>query len=140
MPADPYSETIFFTNGLCSQSAEYDPNSGILELSWLVKQALDLPSILLVSNPPPPGVYAGPRLLVFAQLVDSKNTFLTGDDGLWVDPEGLLVGDQFIQMHQLSVPTGGNPAAILFGLYDPKSGTRIQTLQGQDHIRLEIPE
>ncbi|MFN2189037.1 MAG: ArnT family glycosyltransferase [Candidatus Promineifilaceae bacterium] len=140
MPAEPDSEPICFTNGLCSQSAEYDPNSGILELSWLVKQALDLPSIPLVSNPPPPGVYAGPRLLVFAQLVDSKNTFLTGDDGLWVDPEGLLVGDQFIQMHQLSVPTGANPAATLFGLYDPKSGTRIQTLQGQDHIRLEIPE
>ena len=124
-----------FQNGLCLVWAGYQ--NGVLELGWELSRPLDLPPIPLISNPPPPGVYAGPRLLAFAQLVDSDGNFLAGDDGLWVDPVTLQVGDRWLQQHVL-VDEGGSAAAI-FGLYDPLTGTRILTNQGQDHIRLNLP-
>jgi hypothetical protein len=94
----------------------------------------------LISNPPPPGVYAGPRLLVFAQLWDSASNFLVGDDGLWVDPLTLQPGDIFLQQHWLAPPDSSEPATAVFGLYDPKTGERILTEGGRDHLRLEIGE
>ena len=48
----------------------YDPATQTLHVEWQVEQPLDLPPMPLISNPPPPGVYAGPRLAVFAQLQD----------------------------------------------------------------------
>jgi hypothetical protein len=140
MTDEPTEEEICFENGLCLRKAHYNPDSGTLELVWEVGQQLDLPPLPLISNPPPPGVYSGPRLSVFTQMVDSDNSFLTGDDGLWVDASGLMTGDRFIQQHRLSAPAGSEPAAILYGLYDPKTGARILTLQGQDHIRLDLSE
>ena len=50
-----------FQNGLCLVWAGYQ--NGVLELGWELSRPLDLPPIPLISNPPPPGVYAGPRLL-----------------------------------------------------------------------------
>ncbi|MEZ4518955.1 MAG: hypothetical protein R3C44_19755 [Chloroflexota bacterium] len=135
LPAD--DTPICFTNHLCWTGAAYDPASGVLELSWEAADYLDLPPLPLISNPPPPGVYNGPRLYVFAQAVDDADTFLTGDDGLWVDPSTLYPGDAFIQQHHLVVPEGTTPAAILFGLYDPLTGERVLTVDGADHIRLE---
>jgi len=131
----PWQTPTCFQNGLCLVWAGYE--NGVLELGWDVAQTLDLPPMPLISNPPPPGVYAGPRLLVFAQLVDSQGNFLTGDDGLWVDPVTLQVGDRWLQQHFL-VDEGGSAAAI-FGLYDPFTGTRILTDSGQDHLRLDLP-
>ncbi|HOU41789.1 MAG TPA: hypothetical protein PK829_11040, partial [Promineifilum sp.] len=129
---------LCFANGLCWMAAVYDAAGGQLELEWRVESPLALPPLPLISNPPPPGVYSGPRLYVFAQLVDDSGTFLVGDDGLWVDPQTLQPGDVFLQRHLLPAPAGARPAAVLFGLYDPMTGERIPTVEGQDHVRLEI--
>ena len=127
-----------FANGLCWSAAAYDAAGGWLEVQWQVARALDLPPLPLISNPPPPGVYAGPRLTVFAQLVGPDGAFLVGDDGLWVDPQTLYAGDVFLQRHALPAPAGGEAAAVLFGLYDPLTGERILTVDGADHVRLRI--
>jgi len=129
---------LCFANGLCWMAAVYDAAGGQLELEWRVESPLALPPLPLISNPPPPGVYAGPRLYVFAQLVDDSGAFLVGDDGLWVDPQTLQPGDVFLQRHLLPTPAGARPAAVLFGLYDPMTGARILTADGQDHVRLEL--
>ena len=128
-----------FANGLCWTAAAYDPATGWLELQWRAGRALDLPPLPLISNPPPPGVYSGPRLYVFAQLIGPDGAFLVGDDGLWVDPLTLQAGDAFLQRHSLPAPEGTQPAAVLFGLYDPMTGERVLTTDGQDHLRLELP-
>jgi hypothetical protein len=130
---------LCFANGLCWTAAAYDAAGGWLELQWRVERPLDLPPLPLISNPPPPGVYSGPRLYVFAQLVDANGAFLVGDDGLWVDPLTLQAGDVFLQRHALAAPEGTQrAAAVLFGLYDPMTGERVLTVDGQDHVRLEL--
>ena len=134
------TEPSCFENGLCLISVTYDSELARLELEWLVKEELVLPAIPLISNPPPPGVYAGPRLNVFAQLQDEKGDFLVGDDGFWVDPLTLQAGDRFIQQHRLEAPDRQTSKSAVFGLYDPKTGERILTMDGQDSIRLEIEE
>ncbi|MEZ4591236.1 MAG: glycosyltransferase family 39 protein [Chloroflexota bacterium] len=139
MLADRSEERICFVNGLCWLTAVYDVENGRLELGWQVGETLQLPEIPLISNPPPPGVYAGPRLHVFAQLLDAQGNFLTGDDGLWVDPVTLQPGDIFLQQHWLTVPEGAEAVTVAFGLYDPMTGERILTTDGRDHLRLEIP-
>ena len=128
---------VCFANGLCWTAAAYAAG-GWLEVQWRVEGALDLPPLPLISNPPPPGVYAGPRLYVFAQLVGPDGAFLVGDDGLWVDPLTLRGGDAFLQRHALPAPDGATVAAVLFGLYDPLTGERILTVFGDDHVRLEL--
>ncbi len=129
-----------FQNGLCLARAQYDPSGQTLELVWEVERPLDLPEMPLVSNPAPPGVYAGPRLLVFAQALDSTDTLLAGDDGLWVDVTTLHPGDRFVQQHRFGLPEGSPPATISFGLYDPKTGERIATTDGRDHLELPATE
>ena len=129
---------LCFANGLCWMSAGHDPASGVLELAWRVEGDLQLPQMPLISNPPPPGVYSGLRLAVFAQLLDASGNFLSGDDGLWVDAETLRDGDVFLQRHYLSAPAGAVPAAISFGLYDPMTGERWLTIDGQERIILEL--
>jgi hypothetical protein len=133
-------DPVCFENGLCWAGAHYDPRDGRLDLLWAVAGELDLPEMPLISNPPPPGVYAGPRLLVFAQLQGANGNFLAGDDGLWVDPQTLRAGDRFIQQHRLETPGEAAGAAVVFGLYDPLTGERLLTLDGQDHLRLPIGE
>jgi hypothetical protein len=134
------AETVCFRNGLCWLAADYDPATGYLELTWRVERPLELPPMPLISNPPPPGVYAGPRLYVFGQLLDEQGNFLAGDDGLWVDPLTLFPGDVFIQQHRPVLPVGTQPATASFGLYDPMTGGRIWTEDGRDHLSLPIVE
>ena len=125
-----------FQNGLCVLSAVYTPDT--LTLTWQLERPLDLPPIPLISNPPPPGVYAGPRLTVFAQILTADGQFLTGDDGLWIDPTTLHEGDIFIQQHNLPAPADGQTMA--FGLYDPLTNERILTEDGRNAIQVEIGE
>ncbi|MFZ0547101.1 MAG: glycosyltransferase family 39 protein [Candidatus Promineifilaceae bacterium] len=127
-----------FQNGLCWLTADYDREAQTLEMVWYVERPLTLPEEQLISNPPPPGVYVGPRLSVFGQLVDGENNFLAGDDGLWVDVYSLYPGDAFLQQHRPMLSEEQQPAAILLGLYDPMTGERILTETGQDHIRIDV--
>lgn len=127
-------------NGLCLLEAVYDLPTERLHLTWQLAQPLDLPPIPLVSNPPPVGVYAGARLWVFGQLVDSAGTFLTGDDGLWVDPQTLHTGDIFRQYHQLTPPANSQPANIHIGLYDPYTGQRILLTDSADFWLLAVDD
>ena len=133
-------EPLCFRNGLCLLEATFDQGDGahdLLHLTWRVKEPLQLPQIPLYSKPPPPDVYDGPRLLVFAQRWDAEGNFLGGDDGLWVDPLTLHVGDVFRQQHHLPAAPG-ELGYTLFGLYDPMNGQRILTVDGRNHVRLEI--
>ncbi len=115
----------------------------VLLTTWLVATQLDLPPIPIVANPPPPGVYSGPRLAVFAHLLAADGTFLVGDDGLWVDPLTLQPRDCFAQAHRLTLPhdVPGGPYFLELGLYDPMTGVRWAVLDstGQpvtDHVLL----
>lgn len=129
----PHTPLACFANGLCAISATYDAASGVLELGWSVARPLALPPFQLISNPPPPDVYAGPRLAAFAHLLDENGRLLAGDDGFWVDPYSLQPGDIFLQQHWLgSAPS--ETTAFAFGLYDPMTGERILTDNGQDAI------
>ncbi len=132
------AEPVCFVNGLCWVYANYYSDSHVLELGWQVGRELDLPDQPLISNPPPPGMYAGPRLKVFGQLWDADGDFLTGDDGLWVDPTTLQLGDIFVQQHWLNPPQDSGAETAVFGLYDPMTNERILTEDGRDHLRLEI--
>ncbi len=97
---------------------------------WRVVAPLDLPPMPVVANPPPPGVYTGPRLHVFAHLLDGDGNALVIDDGLWVDPLTLRTGDQFVQVHRFALPAdvAADDLAVELGLYDPKTGERWQVL------------
>ncbi|MCA9960560.1 MAG: hypothetical protein KC443_16075, partial [Anaerolineales bacterium] len=132
-------ESVCFVNGLCWATAVYDPDRGILELGWWVKTPLVLPEMPLISNPPPPGVYSGPRLAVFGQLWDGQDNFLAGDDGLWVDPYTLQPGDQFVQQHRPQLAAGMVAETAVLGLYDPMTGERILTEDGREYVRLPLP-
>jgi 4-amino-4-deoxy-L-arabinose transferase-like glycosyltransferase len=134
----PENTPVCFANGLCNIHAAYDPTTGILELGWRVARPLNLPPFTLISNPPPPGVYAGPRLSVFGQVLDADGNFITGDDGLWVDPYTLQPGDIFVQQHRLIPPPGMQPTTAAFGLYDPMTGERILTDDGRDVITMAL--
>jgi hypothetical protein len=70
--------------------------------------------------------------------LSSDGQFLSGDDGLWIDPTTLQEGDIFIQQHKLPSPTAGQ--TIVFGLYDPKTGERIVTEDGRDSVTVELGE
>lgn len=135
---DPVANPICFENGLCLLAAHYDGVDQTMSLTWELSRPLDLPPIPLISNPPPPGVYAGPRLLVFAQWQDEDGQALANDDGLWVDVTTLQPSDRFLQQHRLVGHEGDAPGSIAFGLYDPMTGLRIRTVDGRDHLRLEI--
>ena len=136
-PSPAIAETQCFQNGLCVQEAHYDSSDGRLTVTWQVDRPLDLPPQSLISNPPPPDVYAGPRLLVFAQRLDEEGQVLNGDDGLWIDETTLMPGDRFRQVHHLVEPQGA-AGVVIFGLYDPMTGDRILTHDGRDHLVLEI--
>jgi len=101
-------------------------------LAWRVARPLDLPPIPVVANPPPPGVYSGPRLSVFTHLLAADGTFVVGDDGLWVDPTTLRFGDRFLQLHRFAVPPDAPPGPyrLEVGLYDPMTGERWALLNG----------
>jgi hypothetical protein len=131
-------EPVCFDNGLCVLTAEYNPATQILNLTWQLRRPLTLPPIPLISNPPPPGVYAGPRLSVFTHLLSNDAQFLAGDDGLWVDPTTLYEGDIFIQQHKLPPPDTNQ--LMVFGLYDPMTGERILTEDGRDSVTVVIGE
>ena len=137
---DP-AESVCFRNGLCLLEGEYDTAAGRLHLTWEVARPLNVPAVPVVSKPAPPGVYDGPRLAVFAQLL-AGDEFLTGEDGLWVNPETLRPGDVFRQQHHLAPPSetsAATPTDFAVGLYDPLTGERILTEAGDDHVRLNFP-
>ncbi|RLC78233.1 MAG: hypothetical protein DRJ03_25560 [Chloroflexi bacterium] len=130
------TSNVQFANGLKLTETRWLGND-ILLTAWLVAAPLDLPPIPIVANPPPPDVYTGPRLAVFAHLLNADGALVAGDDGLWVDPLTLRPGDRFVQIHRLT----NGPYTLELGLYDPLTGERWSVLnaEGQpvaDHILL----
>jgi 4-amino-4-deoxy-L-arabinose transferase-like glycosyltransferase len=111
----------------------------VLLTNWLVARPLRLPPEPVVANPPPPGVYSGPRLAVFTHLLAADGTFLVGDDGLWVDPLTLQPGDRFIQVHRFALspdaPVG--PYVLEIGMYDPMTGDRWPILDADGQPGLD---
>ncbi len=135
---DVTGEKSCFRNGLCLLAATYDPSTGALDLIWDVERVLDLPPMPLMSNPPPPNVYSGPRLLIFSHLLDQEGNVLAGDDGLWIDATTLEPGDRFRQRHWLSTSEDDKTAVVSFGLYDPMTNERLMTEDGRDHLTLQV--
>jgi len=131
-------EPVCFQNNLCLLEANYDPVSQTLDLTLELDGSLEVPSRQLVSNPPPPGIYVGPRLHVFSQLLDEAGETISSDDGIWIDVHTLQSGDRFLQQHRFNSPPGINPISVAFGLYDPLTGERIMTEDGRDHLRIEL--
>ncbi|MEM7802084.1 MAG: hypothetical protein AAF633_23020, partial [Chloroflexota bacterium] len=66
-----------FENNLCLRPLiQQGEDQILLDLYMRVDGTLKLAPFALISNPPPPDVYAGPRLLVFAQLLDAEEVFV----------------------------------------------------------------
>jgi len=114
---------------------------------WRVATPLALPPLPIVANPPPPGVYSGPRLAAFVHVLAADGTFVASDDGLWVDPLTLQPGDWLVQAHYLVISPGapGGPYALEMGLYDPLSGDRWPVVEtngqpGPDRVSIAIEE
>ncbi|MBN2007007.1 MAG: glycosyltransferase family 39 protein [Anaerolineae bacterium] len=107
---------------------------------WEVIADLPLPAETLLPNPPPPGVYSGLRLSIFAHLITVNGEMVIGDDGLWVDPYSLRAGDRFVQWHQFAVPADAPPGPyqIRTGLYDPMTGERWKTPDDADMIVVSL--
>jgi len=118
---------------------------GVLLAAWSVAAPLELPPLPIIANPPPPGVYSGPRLATFAHLLSADGALIDGDDGFWVDPLTLRPGDTFVQAHRFTLPPDAPPGdyELALGLYDPFTGERWVTLDamGQpsaDSVRLPL--
>ncbi len=140
------SETTF-ANGLALSHVRWledvDPIPGqevVLLTAWRVSQPLDLPPLPIVAQPPPPKTYAGPRLAVFAHLLDVDGQVLDIDDGLWVDPLTLQPGDRFVQLHWFTLPSAPSawPYALRLGLYDPKTTHRWETLGANGELAADV--
>jgi 4-amino-4-deoxy-L-arabinose transferase-like glycosyltransferase len=123
----PTSHPTRFANGLELVEARWVDELELLTI-WHVAEPLDLPPMPIVANPPPPGVYSGPRLKVFAHLLAADGEQVTGDDGLWVDPLTLQPGDYFLQVHRFTLPPDApaGPYVVRLGLYDPKPGEEMR--------------
>jgi 4-amino-4-deoxy-L-arabinose transferase-like glycosyltransferase len=116
-----------FANGLELVGAQWVDEASLLVI-WRVAEPLDLPPMPIVANPPPPGVYSGSRLKVFAHLLAADGTQVAVADGLWVDPLTLQPGDYFIQVHEFMLPVDASkgPYKVRLGLYDPKPGEEMR--------------
>ena len=141
-PSSTVEETVF-ENGLALVDVQWledgAPSSrgeARLLTEWRVAESLVLPPIPVIAQPPPPKTYKGPRLAVFAHVLDSEGVVLDSDDGLWVDPLTLKEGDRFVQIHSLSAPvvTSAQPRSLALGLYDPKTNERWQTVGPGDGL------
>jgi hypothetical protein len=112
---------------------------------WRVKGELPLVEEILIANQPPPGVYNGPRLKVFAHLIRGDEV-IGIDDGLWLDPWSLESGDEIVQFHQFDMTTTNGTTdgatedqyTLRIGLYDPLTGTRWVTSDGKDMFVVEV--
>ncbi len=129
-----------FAGALALQAVAWDDDL-TLTAWWGVIDDLPLPPEELIPNPPPPGVYNGPRLSVYAHLIAADGSFITGDDGLWVDPYTLHVGDRVVQIHRFTVPgdASGGPYTFAIGLYDPLTGERWLRPDGTDKAIISAP-
>lgn len=142
--ADRYAlEDAPFANALVLQAAAMlPPAEGGTSLEvmtwWAVVAPLPVPPEELVSHPPPPGVYSGPRMAIFAHLYQD-DTLLAIDDGLWVDPYTLVPGDTFVQVHVFPVVRSEDvPLVLAIGVYDPMTGKRWSTAAGTNSLSLEL--
>ncbi len=142
-PAEAYfPEAAIFNAALNLHALTWEARNGRVSVLtwWDVTGDLPLPPFELIPNPPPPGIYSGPRLSVFAHLLDADGTLVTGDDGLWVDPYSLRPGDRVLQLHHFEIPADAVLAqyTVALGLYDPhpEIGTRWRLPSGEDQVRV----
>ncbi len=139
-----------FAGALALEAVAIEPPTGNDEPVWVITWwrvvgPLPLPAEELVPNPPPPGVYNGPRLKVFAHLYVAGEQAAAGgepvasDDGLWVDPYTLQPGDLVVQWHRFG-PTRASDTGyrLVLGLYDPLSGARWLTAAGNDSVAVDL--
>jgi len=140
-PSPPLGTALaHFENGLALYGVsrgQFDGDPLTFTTTWMVERPLDLPPNPLLSKPPPPGALAGPRLAIFVHLLDAGGTYVTGQDGLGVDPYTLQPGDRFLHLHRLSwaseLPAG---YTVRLGLYDPRTGERWRTEEGRTDVVL----
>ncbi len=144
---------VLFADALALDAVQWVPLEDLdgpfwLATWWSVHAPLPLPPERLIPHPPPPDVYSGPRLAVFAHFeMSSEGEDAEGhasevvhiDDGLWLDPYSLRPGDRFIQFHRFeAAPSATVPVRCRLGLYDPLTGERWRTPSGDDHLLLHL--
>ena len=54
---------------------------------------------------------------------------------MWDDPDEILLGRNFILAIPANLPTG--EYRLVTGLYDPESGIRLTSVDGEDHLQIE---
>jgi 4-amino-4-deoxy-L-arabinose transferase-like glycosyltransferase len=140
-----FDNGLALTEGIWPAQAPQPGQTADLWLIWQVVEPLKLPPMPIVANPPPAGVYSGPRLAVFAHLLDVTGNSVAGADGLWVDPTTLVAGDRFLQIHRFVLPgdASSGPYRLEVGLYDPLTNQRwfVVDAAGQpvaDHVILDL--
>lgn len=144
--APPAAGAVPFALGLTEAYAGFDTKSGTLAVRWRVDAPLDLPARPLYSKPPAPGEPTTPRLEMFVHVLPAGGeapVFATGRLG--VDPYTLRVGDVFYPggtgIPWLTFEPGVYDIAA--GLYDPWTGARYLTADGQDRVivhTFELPQ
>jgi len=140
LEAQPFEQALQLDAVAC----ETNPAPGAeswCTLWWNVGGALPLPAETLLPNPPPPGDYNGPRLSLFVHLITDEGEMIAGDDGLWLDPYSLQIGDQFVQWHHFAVPADApaGPYKIRLGVYDPLTGERWKIAGGAEMLNVPLP-
>jgi hypothetical protein len=75
-------------------------------------------------------------LAIFIHLLDSDGTIVAQWDGLGVESISWQAGDVFVHLHSFAAPLQPTNRLIL-GVYDSKSGVRLQTLSKRDFVLLE---
>ncbi len=139
LAAQPFANALRLERVTVEAPSQPD-SEGRLALWWEVVAPLPLPPEELIPYPPPPGVYSGLRLKVFTHLVTANGDFVAGDDGLWVDPYSLQVGDRFVQEHHLNLPVdaAAGPYHLRVGLYDPMTGERWAVGSGETLLEIAL--
>jgi hypothetical protein len=127
-----------FANGLTLLSAHVEDEGDTLEVmtEWIVSHELDLPPRPLLSKPPAPDEDDTPRLRIFHHMIGPNGEYILGYDAMGVDPYTLYPGDRFIQRVIIDVRRAGDDAGLVIGLYDPQTGERIPTQQGEETLAL----
>ncbi len=82
---------------------------------------------------------SGPRR-IFLHLVDSKGNIVDQSDGMGAPAEHWQAGDLILQRHTLNLIPGEDAPRLRLGVYNPETGLRLATGDGQQFSEFTIGE
>ncbi len=123
----PVEGTAVFSDTLELFGYQLDPNPA--------EDVIELLSMWRVIQPP------AADLKIFVHLLDADGQVAAQHDGLDVAVRGLQPGDEFAQLHTISLPPDMPPGtyALKIGLYHPEDGSRLTVVgdETKDRILLQ---